>query len=476
MSDYSNSDLGRAPDPSTPTLQTFARAGRQRLSGGGWEAAKRICFLIFLVLVMLIPLSMVESVVEERGWRKQEVAAEIGEQWGPEQVVSGPALVVPYDYVETRSLADGKTESTTRTRYLVFTPDHTTITASAKVEKRYKSIYEVPVYAADLVIAGNFASLDPAPHGVAPAQVKWQAASLVLGVSGIRAVKSASLEAARASRTIEAGMLPYHPFADGIYAPVPLSPTLGAAPGGFDFSFTLALNGRDSLSFQPLGRQTEVRLASDWPHPSFTGTPLPDTRDIRADGFTAKYAISHIATGAPLSWRAEEFKLDPARVTTFGIGLVEPGDVHQQTDRIVKYGVLVVGLTFGTIFVAGLLKRDRVHLVQYLLIGAALSLFYLLLLSLAEQMDFALAYLIASLVDIAIVAWYAAATIRRLLGAAVGAILAALHGYMYVLLQMESYALLSGTIGLFVVLVLVMYVTRKVDWFALGQDPKEAAA
>ena len=150
--------------------------------------------------------------------------------------------------------------------------------------------------------------------------------------------------------------------------------------------------------------------------------------------------------------------------------------MHQQTDRIVKYGVLVVGLTFGTIFVAGLLKRDRVRLVQYLLIGAALSLFYLLLLSLAEQMEFGWAYLIASLVDIAIVAWYAAATIRRLLGAAVGAILAALHGYMYVLLQMESYALLSGTIGLFVVLVLVMYVTRKVDWFALGQEPKEAAA
>jgi inner membrane protein len=464
------------PGPNTPTLQSLARAGRARLAGSGWEAAKRITFLILLVLVMLVPLGMVEGVIQERGWRKQEVAAEIGAQWGPEQAVSGPLLVVPYDYVETRNLADGKTESTTRTRYLVFAPELTEITAATKVEKRYKSLYEVPVYGADILLAGRFAAPDPSLHGVAPAQVRWQAASLVLGISGIRAVRSASLAAAGRDRAIEAGLLPYHPFSAGVYAKLPLSPLPGAAPRGFDFAVKLALNGRDALSFQPLGRQTAIKLGSDWPHPDFIGSPLPAARDIRADGFTAQYAISHIATGAPLSWRTDEYKLDPARLTSVGVALAEPADLHQQTERIVKYGVLVVGLTFGTIFIAGLLKRDRVHLVQYLLIGAALSLFFLLLLSLAEQMDFGLAYLIASLVDIAIVAWYAAATIRRLVGLAVGAVLAALHGYMYVLLQMESYALLSGTIGLLAVLVLVMYVTRKVDWFALGQEPREAAA
>ena len=460
-------------DPTGPTIQSIARAGRARLSGSGWEAGKRISFLIFLVLVMLVPLSMVEGVVQERGWRKDEVAREIGEQWGPPQVVSGPALVVPYDYTQTQTLTDGQTRSTVKTRYLVFTPDSTSINATAKVEKRYKSIYEVPVYAANISISGKFGALDLAPHGVAPAQVKWQAASLVLGISEIRAVKSAALNAAGGTRSIEAGLLPYHPFAGGVYANVPLTSFNG--PRGFDFSFKLALNGRDDLSFQPLGRQTEIALKSDWPHPGFSGAPLPDNRTIDAKGFEAKWSISHIATGAPLSWRAEEFKLEPARMVTVGAGLVEPGDVHQQTDRIVKYGVLVVGLTFGTMFVVGLLKRDRVHLVQYLLIGASLSLFYLLLLSLAEQMDFLGAYVIASLVDIAIVAWYAAATIRRLMSAVVGAILAALHVYMYVLLQMESFALLSGTIGLLLILVAVMFVTRKVDWFAIGQE-KEAAA
>jgi len=476
MSDYSDSDpAAPAPDPTTPTLQSLARAGRARLSGSGWEAAKRISFLIFLVLVMLIPLSMVEGVVEERGWRKQEVAREIGEQWGPPQIISGPALVVPYNFTETRTTTDGQTQNTLRTRYLVFTPDYTNVTASARVEQRYKSIYKVPVYAADVTIAGKFGAPDLTQHGVAPAQLKWASASLVLGISEIRAIKSISLDAFRNVRGIEAGLLPYHPFAAGIHANLPLT-SYANAPRGFEFEFKLALNGRDQLSFQPLGRQTEIALNSDWPHPGFTGTPLPDSRTIDAKGFNAKWSVSHIATGAPLSWRAEEFKLEPARMVIVGAGLVEPGDVHQQTDRIVKYGILVVGLTFGTIFVVGLLKRDRVHLVQYLLIGASLSLFYLLLLSLAEQMEFHWAYLIASLVDIAIVAWYAAATIRRLLGWVVGAILAALHAYMYVLLQMESYALLSGTLGLLLVLVAVMFVTRKVDWFAIGQEPAQASA
>jgi inner membrane protein len=290
----------------------------------------------------------------------------------------------------------------------------------------------------------------------------------------VRAVNAVSLTAAGGAREVEAGVLPHHPFPEGIRAALPLKP-VGAAPQPFEFAVTLALNGRGHLSFQPLGRQSAITVASDWPHPNFTGTPLPAKREIGADGFAAAWSISHIATGSPLAWLTHEYRLEPDRITTIGVALTEPGDVHQQTDRIVKYGILVIGLTFGTMFVVGALKHDRVHLVQYLLIGASITLFYLLLLSLAEQMDFALSYLIASLVDIAIVAWYAGATIRRLMGWITGVILAVVHGYMYVLLQMESYALLSGTIGLLIALLSVMIATRKVDWFALGEVREEAA-
>ena len=467
MSDFAD------PGPNTPSIQSMARSARRRF-GSGWEAGKRVSFFILLVLVMLVPLGMVEGVIEERADTKRTVADEVGAQWGPTQTIGGPVLVVPYDVSRVQVNSNGEAKTIVETRYAVFTPEELNIAAATAVEKRHKSIYEILVYGADVAITGRFRAPDFSQLGITPTQIAWDQASLVLGLSGVRAVNKAVLTAAGSERQIEAGVLPYHPFDEGIRAALPLQIS-GAGPQPFDFDLQLSLNGRESIAFQPLGRQSRITVKSNWPHPNFIGTPLPTERTITADGFDATWLISHIATGAPLAWLTHEYKPQPERATSVGVALTEPGDVHQQTDRIVKYGILVIGLTFGTIFVVGLLKQDRVHLVQYLLIGASITLFYLLLLSLAEQMDFALSYLIASLVDIAIVAWYAGATIRRLMGWVTGGVLALVHAYLYVLLQMESYSLLSGTIGLLVALLGVMIATRKVDWFALGEAREEAA-
>ena len=452
----------------------MARSARRRF-GSGWEAGKRVSFFILLVLIMLVPLNMVAGVIEERADTKRTVEDEVGAQWGPTQSIGGPVLVVPYEVSRVQVNSDGEPKTILETRYAVFTPEELSIAAATAVEKRHKSIYEVLVYGADVAITGRFVAPDFSQLGVTPTQIAWDQASLVFGLSGVRAVNSVSLKAGGAERQIEAGVLPFHPFDDGIRATLPLQ-TIGTGAQPLDFDIQLSLNGREHIAFQPLGRQSRITVKSDWPHPNFIGTPLPTERTITADGFDATWLISHIATGSPLAWLTHEYKPQPERATSVGVALTEPGDVHQQTDRIVKYGILVIGLTFGTIFVVGLLKQDRVHLVQYLLIGASITLFYLLLLSLAEQMDFALSYLIASLVDIAIVAWYAGATIRRLMGWVTGGVLALVHAYLYVLLQMESYSLLSGTIGLLVALLGVMIATRKVDWFALGEAREEAQA
>ena len=465
MSDFAD------PGPSSPTIQSVARSARRRF-GSGWEAGKRVSFFILLVLIMLVPLGMVEGVIEERAATKAQVEEEIGAQWGPPQTVSGPVLVIPYETTRVQTNSDGELRTIVEKHHAVFTPESLRIDARTGVQKRYKSIYEMLVYGGDIEMAGKFAAPDFAALGVTPSQIGWNSATLVLGISGVRAINSITLNAAGSDRQIEAGVLPYHPFNEGIRATLPLT---GASQTPLAFAFALSLNGRNQLAFQPLGRQSELAIVSDWPHPNFVGTPLPAKREIGPDGFTANWSISHIATGSPLAWSTDEYKLQPDLMATVGVALAEPGDVHQQTDRIVKYGILVIGLTFGTIFVVGLLKQDRVHLVQYLLIGASITLFYLLLLSLAEQMDFALSYLIASLVDIAIVAWYAGATVRRLMGWVTGGVLALVHGYMYVLLQMESFSLLSGTVGLLVALLGVMIATRKVDWFALGEAREEAA-
>jgi len=430
----------------------------------GFEAAKRVLFLCGLILIMLIPLGMVEGVVQERSDRKREVVAEIGDQWGPTQTVSTPILLIPYEAVERHKTADGGSEAVKVRHVASFLPAQTSVTADSQHETRHKSIYEVLVYSAKLQMSGSFAAPDFSRWGVAPEQIRWNEASLAILLPGTRALRAITIKADGKPLTVE-GLTPQILHGQGLGVDLALT-----GPQIVKFDIDIALNGRASLDVLPLGGQTEIEIASSWPHPNFTGSPLPTERKIDKGGFTGHWSVNHLATGIPLAWRDGEFMLQPDIMPTVGVSLAEPGDVHQQTERIVKYGLLVVGLTFGTIFIIGLLKRDRVHLVQYLLIGAAISLFYLLLLSLAEQISFGRAYLIASVVDIAIVACYAAATIRRAAGLLTGLILAALHSYMFVLLQMESYALLSGTVGLLIILVLIMVATRKVDWHAIGDD------
>lgn len=438
---------------------------RDHLKGSGFEAAKRILFLGFLILVMLIPLGMVEGVVQERQARKAGAIAEMGEQWGPPQALSPPILVIPYDAQEMQLRADGTTAPVTVRRYANFLPATSRIDVKAGVEKRYRSIYETQVYTADVTIGVRFEAPDFTAWGISPAQIRWREASLAIPLPGARALKSISLKLNGTAQEIDAGLLPHQPGGTGLRADLALE-----GPQVLDIDLAMILKGHQNIHILPLGGQSEITVASTWAHPSFMGARLPDERDISAEGFAATWSVNHLATGKPFAWRNGDFTLQPSVGEMIGIGLVEPGDAHQQTDRVVKYGLLIVALTFGTIFLVGLLKRDRVHLVQYLLIGAALVLFYLLLLSLAEQMPFAWAYLIASAVDIAIVGFYAGATIRRAIGWSTALLLAALHGYMFTLLQMESYALLAGTIGLFVLLVAVMVLTRKVNWFAMGEN------
>jgi inner membrane protein len=248
-----------------------------------------------------------------------------------------------------------------------------------------------------------------------------------------------------------------------------------ASPSAHDFSLDLALDGSSTLQFLPLGNETNVTISGDWPSPSFIGSFLPVDRSIDAKGFTAHWSVSSLARSYPQSWTADELDFSSLDDGRMGAELVLPGNPYQQVDRIVKYGVLVVGLTFATIFVVGLLRATRAHMVQYLLVGCSLCLFYLLTLSLAEQIRFLYAYAIASVVDVGMIALYLYRTVARSAGFITGTLLAVVHGYMYLLLQMEDDVLLAGTIGLLAALALVMYATRNVDWFAIGQLPRPAS-
>jgi inner membrane protein len=431
---------------------------------GGSEITKRVILLGLLMALVLIPLYLVHDLVMERYDRSQAVAEDVASQWGQQQLIAGPVVSVPY-LVHIQDLVNGAKIERTKRRSASFLPDSLAITATAKTEKRYKSIYELLVYAADIRLTGRLPAASFAGLHVAPGDVLWDEASVAIGVADMGGIRQLVLKLDGKALDPVPGMMRGQLFAGGAHAALQSANSQTA----HDFAIEIQLNGSGQLQFLPMGNQTTVEVTSNWPHPGFTGNFLPAERSIGAQGFTARWKVSALARSYPQVWTNDQLDFSQVNDGRLGVELTLPGDAYQQIDRIVKYGILVIGLTFATIFVVDLLKSARTHFVQYLQVGAALCLFYLLALSLAEQIRFVYAYSIASAADIGMIALYLARTVSRFTGLLVGAVLAAIYGYMYMLLQMEDFVLLSGTVGLFLALGCVMYATRNVDWFSLGQ-------
>jgi inner membrane protein len=432
----------------------------------GFEATKRALFLGGLTLLMLIPLGMIEDLVMERADRQSDVDSQIVGQWGGPQTVLGPILAVPYRYVT--EAGDAASQRTAVSR-LFFLPKHLNVAADMKAERRAKSIYEVLVYGGTVKLTGSFEGLGAPRPDIPPEMIDWANAKLLVGIADLSAIRGLQVSVAGKPPVAEDALQPADAISSSLAAAASLSTADVAKP--VDFAVSIDLRGSATLNFVPAADDTRVALQADWPHPDFSGRVLPDDRTITDHGFTAHWSLGVLNRGFPSSWRLGELNPETLWGNTIGVAFVEPGDVHQQTDRILKYGVLVVGLTFATIFVNGLIgsRARHVHPVQYLMVGAALCLFYLLLLSLAEQIGFGWAYVIASAADIAMIAWYAWRTMSRGLGYFTAALLTAVQTYMYALLQMEDYALISGTLALFAVLLAIMIATRNIDWYRVGE-------
>jgi inner membrane protein len=354
------------------------------------------------------------------------------------------------------------------TSQLYFLPKHLEIATEVKAERRAKSIYEVLVYGGTAKLTGDFAGLSKPRADVAPDMIDWNAAKLLIGIADPSAIRGMTLAIGDQTPVAEDALQRDASLSSSLALAAPLNAADVAKPLGF--SIGIDFRGSSALRFAPIADVTKVKLAADWPHPDFSGRTLPDDRTITETGFDAIWTLGALTRGFPATWRTGEANPETLWNTTVGVTLVEPGDVHQQTDRILKYGALVIALTFATIFISGLFGGKKVHPIQYLMVGTALCLFYLLLLSLSEHIAFLHAYVIASAADIAMIAWYAWRTMSRKLGYAVAVILTAVQGYIYDLLQMDDYALLAGTIALFVALLAAMIVTRNVDWYRIGKE------
>ena len=435
----------------------------------------RLLSVAFLALLLQIPISMVGGLVAERQLRRQGAVEEVSSKWGNVQAITGPALVVPYVHRWTESSTDGKRTTRSETRHVISLPERLHIRGSIDTEVRKRGIFSVPVYAFGLTVEGEFARPNLRDLAIEPAAVSWERAHLAIGISDTRAIQE---ETAVSWNDAQVPFLPgTGAFTDagaGIHAEVGVSDTAQR----FQFSFPLSLHGSVGVYLTPFGQSTAVELDSDYGHPSFQGTWLPVERSISDGAFQASWSIPFLGRNYPQAWRAETEMRETIERSRFGVELANPVDHYRMAERSVKYAGLFIVLTFASVWLIEVLAGVRVHPIQYLMLGGALCLFYLLELSLSEHLGFPVAYTIASTCVIGMVAAYSVVVLHHVRRAlVVGAGVALLYAYLYILLTNEDYALLVGSVGLFAILAAIMYVTRRVDWYAVGaQSAPETSA
>ncbi|MCB0520185.1 MAG: cell envelope integrity protein CreD [Lewinellaceae bacterium] len=414
----------------------------------------------FIVILLLIPNVMISELIRERQHRQDQVKQEVSQSWGGAQAIRGPLLSIPYSTWQTWE--DGKRTETRHTAW--FLPKKLVVDGDLKHQIRRRSIFDVVLYQAEIKLTGEFEQPDFQALHVNPEDVHWDEARLSTGISGMTGIKEAVMvQWAGQALPMEPGTSATSFLGNGVSSEVPVD-TDGKT---YPFSIPLKLNGSENLSFDPVGKATTVNLRSDWHSPSFEGAFLPDQREITPNGFTAQWQVLDLNRPYPQQWKDEDVNFGQFELS---VRLIQPVDEYLKNTRSSKYAILVVGLTFLLYFFFEVLQKLLIHPFQYLLVGLALTVFYLLLLSLSEHVGFNAAYLVSSVATIVLIAGYSFSVLKiKRLVVQLLLLLVAIYGFIFILLQLEDYALLAGSAGVFLALASVMWASRKIDWYNLGE-------
>lgn len=429
--------------------------------------------LIFLITMMLaIGLTRIGFLVDERTGRRDSVVAEIAASTARDQTLIGPVLVIPY----TRIIKTLKPNSKDETKLIeveqrlaeraYLLPTELEVQANLNTEQIRRSLYYAVVFRSSIAVKGRFAAEGQWLKPEANEQIIVGEPRLILGVTDPRGILRAPVLTWADQR------INFLPGADEDKMPNGIQARISGLnlqePWTAEFAFALDLRGTQSFGLAPVGDTTRITVRGTWPHPSFFGQFLPETREISAAGFTAAWATTRLATNMTHQINAY-LRGNRGLDSLIGVRFVNPADSYAQTDRAIKYGLLFIGLTFAAFFLFEVLKRLAIHPLQYGLTGAALVLFYLLLLSLSEHLDFGTSYVIATVASVALLSYYLIAVLGGVArGLGFGALLSVVFGVLYVLISLEDHALLAGSVTLFGCLALVMALTRKVDWYQLS--------
>jgi inner membrane protein len=419
-----------------------------------------------LILLLLIPTTFIQNLITERQERQSQAVAEIGSRWAGSQTLTGPVIGIPY--LDTTPADNGSKQRVKHWAW--FLPEKLNVKTRLVPEKRYRGIYQVIVYTAEMDIHGSYDAIHLNELGLSPDDMLWKEASVFFDLSDIQGLnddpvlhlRTGSPTPLSADLALKPGQLSTTQFKDPISATLP--EWVSQTGSSLEFSATIRVKGTGNMLFVPTGRETKVSASSSWPNPSFTGTALPDLRTIKDSGFQADWKLLALHRKFPQQWKQTNGDYDLTG-TAFGVDLIVPNNIYQQTTRSVKYAILVILLTFTAFLLIEWIYSLPIHAIQYVLVGFALCIFYTLLLSLSEYLGFAPAYLAAAVATIGLIAWYVGGLLRSLrMALFISLLLLVQYGFVYILIQSQDYALLMGSIGLFVTLAIVMYFSRKIKW------------
>ncbi len=447
----------------------------------------KIIVIGFLIIVLLIPTIMIRGLINEREQRRDSAISEVSSKWGEKQTLAGPILTVPYK----KFIKEEEDKVVEQVEYAHFLPNELKITGNIKPEMLRRGIYEIVAYNTNLKFEGKFTTPDFRNFNISEENVILQDAIISIGIPDTRGINEniiikwndRELQAKpglgielisgpgfyvdeKTGDAVSEKYIPVKDIKSGVSVKVPLN-VLTNIKETYSYSFDINLNGSRELNFLPLGSETDIELASSWQTPSFDGAFLPDEREVNQNGFKAEWRVLQLNRNFPQSWlgKLSSDILDSA----FGVKLLIPVDEYQKSMRSVKYAIMVISLTFLIFFFVEVMNKIRIHPIQYILVGLALILFFSLLLSLSEHINFNLAYLIASIATILMIALYTKNIFKNnKLTILQSGILVVIYTFIFIILQLQDYSLLIGSIGLFAVLAIVMFVSRKIDWYEIG--------
>lgn len=420
----------------------------------------KLLFMVALVLMLLIPMSWVEDLIHERQYLQEEVQQDIATAWGEAQQIAGPLLAVPF---EKTMLSDDR--KTIFKQVLFVSPEEIKLHTDLDTELRYKGIFSTAVYTAQSNMSGQFDLQQITDTDTE--RYLWEDAVLIMGISDPATITE-KVEASWAGDSVRAAPGTRHSeiLESGIHLPVPITDDRT----NYDFQVSWAYRGSESLSFLPSGRNSQITANANWPDPSFSGKNLPADRNITETAFDARWTASEYNRSFPDQWVGKDQSVN-REGGVFGVRLLQRADHYQKNMRSAKYALLIIALSFAVFFFFEIWLKTGIHPIQYAMIGFSLVVFYALLLSLTEHIGFNNAYWASFAAILILLAIYTYGMLGQWKPVALLAgLFGALYGYIFILLQLEDFALLAGAAGLFAILASIMILSRKVDWYQIGSE------